>query len=92
MVRCHAYYVTLCSIYRSLGHGGRIKARGDAVVALNPEAGQLPALAALLKMTVQEFRVVLAKDQSGGFKTVSRTVKYPERAIRVCNPALWRQM
>jgi hypothetical protein len=62
------------------------------VVALNPEAGQLPALAKLLKMTEPDFRVVLAKVQSGGFKTRNTPVKYPERAIRVCHPALWRQL
>jgi hypothetical protein len=87
----HAY--TLCSICSALSLGGRIKPRVDAVVAaLRPQAEQLPALSNLLVMMEAQFRSVLAKVQAGTFKTIKYPVRFPERAIRVCHPALWLQL
>jgi hypothetical protein len=62
------------------------------VVALSPQAEQLPALANMLGLIDAAFLKRLAKVESGEFKARPGPPKNPERALRECHPGLWRQL
>ena len=64
----------------------------DAVLSLDVEAEQLPALATILKGTEPDFQAMLQRVLSGEFKSRNQPVKSPDSAWRVRHPGVWRQL
>jgi hypothetical protein len=69
-----------------------MRQRVDAILSLDLPTEQLPALSTLLAATKAEFEQLERKVQSGEFKRRNSSVRFPERAISVQHPGLWRQL